>query len=182
MPREPGPARPHSVVAQPCSADASQPGVTAGRHPASRARPVRFPGRRSSGAATDGAADTQEVDMPPHDEQRVRGHHFSRITRSRPGCPGQFRHVDSPDGHMRRHTRGNRPIPRSIPAVPGARFRRVRLGPCARPRQVRDQPWRIQLSGGSDVTFHDSWRHESVLSWAGRWTFSASLAPLFHPV
>jgi hypothetical protein len=38
------------------------------------------PGRRLSGEQTDSALDAQEVDVPSHDEQRVRNTHYARIT------------------------------------------------------------------------------------------------------
>jgi hypothetical protein len=91
---------------------------SAGSHPASRSRPVRYPGRRSSGGVTDGTADALEVDVPAHDEQRVRSAHTSRITSSGPGCPGHVRHVDSQRCHMRAHTPGNRTAAAAIPARP----------------------------------------------------------------
>jgi hypothetical protein len=110
-----------------------------------------------------------------HDEQRIRNTHYSRITCNGPGCPGHVRHVDSEryaiptrecrplgparavgagerpvttagslhnanfyinssDAHCRRHTRGNRAVRPAIPRAAG----------------LADQPWRIQLSGGSD--------------------------------
>jgi len=79
--------------------------------------------------------------VPTHDEQRIRNTHYSRITCNDPGCPGQVRHVDSPS-RLRRHTRGNEAAVAnySRPFIPG------------RPadRAGARQPWRIQLSDGSD--------------------------------
>ena len=69
------------------------------------------PGRRSAGEQTDGAADTQEVNVTAPDEQRVRNTHEARITCNEPDCPGSVRHVDGAWGHIRRHTRGNVPGP-----------------------------------------------------------------------
>src|SRR5437763_7332249 len=85
----------------------------AGERPASHARPGGNPGRRLSGEQTDGAADTQEVDVTAPDEQRVRNTHESRITCNEPGCPGSVQHVDGAKGLIRRHTRGNMPDRRS---------------------------------------------------------------------
>ena len=141
------------------------PRRAAGKHPASRARPVRYPGRRSTGVETDGATDAQEVDVPTHDEQRIRNTHDSRITCNGSGCPGQVRHVDSAGGHTLGHVGGNRvalgPIPRPSDKAHTSQVRPrgcVRAGvgrPLLRagwnyPRAQARQPWRIQLSGGSD--------------------------------
>ncbi len=87
----------------------------AGWRPASRARPVENPGRRLSGVATDGAADAQEVDVPAHDEQRVRNTHCNRITCNEPGCPGNVRHVDGPKRHIRGHAGTNVRVRVAIP-------------------------------------------------------------------
>ena len=73
------------------------------------------PGRRLSGGATDGALDAQEVDVPSHDEQRVRNTHYNRITCNERGCPGNVRHVDGAKRHIRRHTRRNACGPVAIP-------------------------------------------------------------------
>jgi len=75
------------------------------------------PGRRLSGEKTDGAADAQEVDVPTHDEQRIRNTHYNRITCNGLDCPGSVRHVDGANGHIRAHTRGNRPARSAIPVV-----------------------------------------------------------------
>src|SRR5262249_50447445 len=91
-----------------CTGAVRPPGP-AGGCPASHARPAGNPGRRLAGEQTDGAADAQEVDVPAPDEQRVRNTHEARITCNDPGCPGSVRHVDSREGHIRRHTRGNVP-------------------------------------------------------------------------
>jgi hypothetical protein len=74
------------------------------------------PGRRLSGEQTDGAADAQEIDVPSHDEQRVRNTHYARITCNGSDCPGGVRHVDGAKAHIRRHTRGN---VRALAAIPG---------------------------------------------------------------
>jgi len=103
---------------------ACSPKASSTEHPASRARPVRYPGRRSTGVETDGATDAQEVDVPAHDEQRVRNAHDSTITRNRTCCPGYVRHVDGADVHMLGHMPGNRadrapiPVPGPPPAPP----------------------------------------------------------------
>jgi hypothetical protein len=81
-----------------------------------RARPVRYPGQRSTGVATNGATDAQEVDVPARDEQRIRNTHCSRITCNGRDCPGRVRNVDSVDGRTLGHTPGNRAGPVSIPA------------------------------------------------------------------
>ena len=87
------------------------------KHPVSRARPVSYPGRRSTGVATDGATNAQEIDVSTDDEQWVRNTHYSRITCNGPGCPGQFRHVDSANANRRRHECGNRAGPQAIPGT-----------------------------------------------------------------
>src|SRR5690242_21404203 len=75
-----------------------------------------------SGGLTDGTADAQEVDVPSHDEQRVRNTHESRITCNEPDCPGTVRHVDGAGDRVRRHTRGNVPPAAPIPGTgPGRR-------------------------------------------------------------
>src|SRR5712691_11624090 len=84
--------------------------------------PGTKPGRRLSGKQTDGTADAQEVDVPPHDEQRVRNTHDARITCNGSGCPGSVRHVDGAKGQIRRHTRGNRPALSAIPRSPPGAF------------------------------------------------------------
>ena len=81
-----------------------------------RAPGQKYPGRRLSGVATDGTTDAQEVDVPPHDEQRVRNTHYARITCNGSDCPGGVRHVDGAKAHIRRHTRGN---VRAVAAIPG---------------------------------------------------------------
>ena len=85
------------------------------KHPVSSARPVSFLGRRSTGVATDGTANAQEIDVSTDDKQRVRNTHYSRITCNGPGCPGQVRHVDSANAHSRRHECGNRAALQAIP-------------------------------------------------------------------
>ena len=89
------------------------------KHPASRARPARYPGRRSTGVATDGATDAEEVDVPARDEQRIRNTHYSRIT-----CNGRAVQETSSMRTERTlalgHMRGNRVGPASIPRVPAA--------------------------------------------------------------
>jgi putative phosphoribosyl transferase len=75
------------------------------------------PGRRLSGRQTDGTADPQEVDVPSHDEQRVRNTHESRITCNEPDCPGTVRHVDGPAVRIGWHTDGNPPPAAAIPAL-----------------------------------------------------------------
>jgi hypothetical protein len=51
-------------------------------------------GRRSTCGTTDSAADTQQVDVPAHDEHGVRNNtHLSRITYFRMVCPVEVGHV-----------------------------------------------------------------------------------------
>ena len=87
--------------------------------PGDRARLAENPGRRLSGGATDGALDAQEVDVPSHDEQRVRNTHYNRITCNEAGCPGNVRHVDGAERHIRRHTRRNVAVRVAIPGRAG---------------------------------------------------------------
>jgi putative phosphoribosyl transferase len=65
-------------------------------------------GRRSASGTTNGAADTQEIDVPTHDEHGVRNIHLSRITHSGPVCPA-----------LLSHTGGNLPQVAAIPAGAG---------------------------------------------------------------
>jgi hypothetical protein len=83
--------------------------------PGIAARPVKYPGRRLSGVATDGATDAQEIDVPAHDEQRVRYSHCISITCNEPECPVNVRHVDS-GCDIRGHERGNMRVVAAIPA------------------------------------------------------------------
>jgi catalase len=78
--------------------------------------------------------------VPTHDEQRVRYSHYNSITCNDPECPISVRHVDGAE----RHIRGNM---RVLAAIPAWCYRRRP----ARTARGRYQPWRIQLSGGSDA-------------------------------
>jgi len=78
------------------------------------------PGRRLSGGQTDGTADAQEVDVPSHDEQRVRNTHEARITCNEPDCPGTVRHVDGLVVRIGWHTDGNLSSAAAIPALASA--------------------------------------------------------------
>src|SRR5216684_5386307 len=81
-----------------------------------RASGAENPDRRLSGEQTDSAADAQQIDVPSHDEQRVRNTHYARITCNGAACPGSVRHVDGAKRHIRRHTTGNQPAAAAIPA------------------------------------------------------------------
>jgi len=81
-----------------------------------RAPGQKYPGRRLSGVATDGTTDAQEVDVPTHDEQRVRNTHCSSITCRDLECPVNVRHVDGAQRHIRRHDGGNMRVRAAIPA------------------------------------------------------------------
>jgi hypothetical protein len=109
--------------------------------------------------------------VPSHDEERVRNTHCIRITCNGPDCPGSVRYVDGAKGHIRRHTCGNKTqattyslvIPLLSRSPPG-RFRGSSL--------VRGQPWRSQLSGGSDAA--------SAGSVAGGWCWQSHQVPPGH--
>ena len=53
----------------------------------SRHAPGKRHGLRSAGVATHRALDAQKIDVPTHDEQRVRSMHARSITCDRPACP-----------------------------------------------------------------------------------------------
>jgi hypothetical protein len=63
--------------------------------PASHARPK---GQQSASGATDGTADTLQVDVPTHDEHGVHNRHNNRITRVPARCPAVIHYVDSRPG------------------------------------------------------------------------------------
>ena len=77
--------------------------------------PGQNPGRRLSGVTTDGAVDAQQIDVPAHDEQRVRNTHCTRITCNEPGCPGSVQDVDGLEVYILGHTVRNMGVRARIP-------------------------------------------------------------------
>jgi hypothetical protein len=112
-----------------------------------RAPGSKNPGRRLSGGKTDGTADAQEVDVPSHDEERVRNTHFTTITCNGPDCPGNVRYVDGAKDHIRRHTRGNKG--RATAYSPFSRLGRpVWVSPSRFPRLALAEPAERRLGRG----------------------------------
>jgi hypothetical protein len=104
-------------------------------------------GRQSASGATHGAVDTQQVDVPAHDEQGVHGSHENRITRIPAQCPGSVRHPDG-SGSVRCHIWANMAsgglIPVNVglfPSIQLPEFSPFLIGLHGR------YPWRSQLRG-----------------------------------
>jgi hypothetical protein len=79
--------------------------------PVSRAHPVSFRGGDRLEGATDGAADAQEIDVPAHDEQRVRNTHNVNITCNVPDCPTIVHYADGPTRYILGHVWRNATTP-----------------------------------------------------------------------
>ena len=115
-------------------------------------------GRQSACGATNGAMDTQQVDVPAHDEHGVHNStHQIRITWLDAVCPVLVSHaIGNPGGGQGYSAPGQS-------SFSGLRTRcrahaQPRAQPCAQPAaQPCAQPWRTQLSRGSAVCAAVSW-------------------------
>jgi hypothetical protein len=74
-------------------------------------------GRRSAARQTQRATDAEEVDVPAHDEQRIRSGHAGIVTRISAMCPGAF-HASACCA-ANRHASRNFFSSRAIPGGPG---------------------------------------------------------------
>jgi hypothetical protein len=124
-------------------------------------------GRRSACGTTHGATDTQQIDVPAHDEHGVRNNHLCRITHFCVVCPAKVSHAGV-----------NISVPRGYSAARVKSCNGTVSAPHRGPSAfLVPQPCRTQLSGGSAASCPAScadrcWQSHQVppgQSWWCRW-------------